>query len=146
MEIGDWIGLIAIGVVIGIGAGWDIRTKKIPVLLLVVGVIGVCVGAVLPNSLPMRERIIGMIPGILLFLAGVLWHPVGTGDSVLVLLAGFGLGFRGLSYFLMVSLLCLLPAALVLIMVRRIGRKDTIPFYPFAAVGLVVSMILGVVP
>lgn len=146
MLVGDWIALIALCALIGIGAGFDIRTKKIPVLLLIIGTAGVCLGALFPSSQMMRERLLGMIPGCLLLLVGILWHPIGTGDSVLVLVAGFGLGFRSLCYFLMTSLLCLFPAALVLVVVRKIGRRDTIPFYPFAALGLAVSLLLGAVP
>lgn len=146
MLIGDWVGLITLCALVGIGAGCDIRTKKIPVLLLILGAAGVCIGALFPSSIVVRERLIGMIPGGLLFLVGILWHPIGTGDSVLILLAGFGLGFRTLCFFLMVSLLCLFPIALVLVVVRKIGRKDTIPFYPFAAVGMIISLLLGVIP
>lgn len=146
MPIGDLIGLISLGTLIGIGASSDLRSRRIPVALLVIGAAGVLVGAVLPHTETLRGRLFGLIPGLLLLAAGLLWHMVGTGDSALVLIAGFGLGFRGLCFFLMVSLLCLLPVSLALIAFRRIGRKDTVPFYPFAAAGLAVSLLLGVVP
>ena len=87
-----------------------------------------------------------MIPGVLFLAAGLLWHMIGTGDSVLVLLSGFALGLRGLSFFLLVSLMSLLPVALLLVVIRKIGRKDTLPFYPFAAAGFAISLLLGVVP
>lgn len=146
MLIGDWIGLIALCVLVGIGAGYDIRTKKIPVLLLVIAAAGACISVLFPSTPLLRERLLGMVPGCLLLLAGILWHPIGTGDSLLVLLAGFVLGFRSLCFFLMASLLCLFPTALVLIVVRRVGRKDTIPFYPFAAIGMIIFLALGAVP
>ncbi|MBP5354363.1 MAG: hypothetical protein J6Y67_04410 [Lachnospiraceae bacterium] len=146
MKLGDLVGLLSLGSLIGIGTAFDLRTKRIPVLLLVLGGLGVCVGAALPGTLPLQTRLIGMIPGVLLLLIGLLWHMIGTGDSVLVMLAGFSLGFRGLSFFLMVSLLCLLPVALLLLVFRKAGRKDTMPFYPFAAMGLMISLLLGVVP
>lgn len=146
MQSGDVIGLISLGLVIGIGAACDLRTKKIPVVLLVAGGCCVCAAAVFPNALTMRERVFGMIPGVLFLAAGLLWHMIGTGDSILVLLSGFALGLRGLSFFLLVSLMSLLPVALLLVVIRKIGRKDTLPFYPFAAAGFAISLLLGVVP
>ena len=146
MPIGDLIGLISLGTLIGVGASSDLRSRRIPVVLLVIGAVGVLVGATLPHTETLRGRLFGLIPGLLLLAVGLLWHMIGTGDSAMVLIAGFGLGFRGLCFFLMVSLLCLLPVSLALIAFRRIGRKDTVPFYPFAAAGLAVSLLLGVVP
>lgn len=146
MQSGDVIGLVSLGLVIGIGAACDLRTKHIPVVLLIAGSLLVCIAAALPNALTVRERLFGMIPGILFLASGVLWHMVGTGDSVLVLISGFALGLRGLSFFLLVSLLTLLPVALLLVVIRKIGRKDTLPFYPFAAAGFAISLLLGVVP
>ena len=146
MKTGDVICLLSLGSVIGIGAAFDLRTKKIPVILLVLGTVGLIAGALMPGSRAVRDRLIGMIPGFFLLAAGLLWHMVGTGDSVLILLSGFGLGVRAMSFFLTVSLMCLLPAALFLIVTGRRGRKDTLPFFPFAAVGLIVTLLLGVVP
>ena len=143
---GDYVSLAALAAVVGIGAAFDLRTRKVPVLLLVFGVVVLCAGTLLPNSLTMHERLFGLIPGVLLLLSGILWHLIGTGDSVLILMAGFGMGFRGFCFFLLISLMCLLPTSLLLIVVRKIGRKDTLPFYPFAAVGFVITLLLRFVP
>ena len=146
MKVGDGICLLAVAGVIGFGASFDLRTRKVPVWILAVGGLAVGVGVLFPNTLTVRERLFGVIPGVLLMAAGFLWHLIGAADSALLILSGFAMGLRGFCFFLMISLLCLLLVSLVLFAIRRIGRKDTLPFYPFAAAGLIVTLLLSIFP
>jgi len=153
MLLGDWIGIGILGGISLIGAVYDVRTRKIPILLMVAGgilILGITLPMLLAGSgaeglaasaVCPAQRLFGLIPGAVMMLAGARHHMIGTGDSILILLYGWGLGFRLLCFFLLASFLCLLPAALISLFVLHRTRKDTLPYYPFAALGCAVLVL-----
>lgn len=136
MKTGDWIEIGILGLVTLIGAVFDLRTKKIPTMLLIVGGIALAVAVPLfSHVLPLRQRLLGLAPGLMLLGISLWKKMIGIGDSVLILMYGWGLGFRMMCFHLLISFLCLFPVSLFLLAFRRIKRTDTIPFYPFATIG-----------
>ncbi len=146
MGSGDWIVLIIIGLLCVVGAVYDARTKTVPVWLLVVGSGSVFAAGILPFlcgekswypacGVTLPQRIIGLLPGAVLLALSLRKQMLGIADAVLILLVGWGIGFRLLCFFLTMSFLCLFPAALFCMAVLHRRRTDTLPFYPFAALG-----------
>ncbi len=136
VKSGDWIEIGILGLITLIGAVFDLKTKKIPTVLLITG--GLALAAAVPlfaQELPLRQRLLGLVPGLILLGISLWKRMIGIGDVVLILMYGWGLGFRMMCFHLLISFLCLFPVSLSLLAFRRLKRTDTIPFYPFAAIG-----------
>jgi leader peptidase (prepilin peptidase)/N-methyltransferase len=94
---------------------------------------------------PAVEWIIAGIVAAAFFLLAALAYPggMGMGDVKLALFLGVVLG-RTVSVALMVGMLCaLVPSAVVLAKHGKAGRKMTIPFGPFLALGGLVALFAG---
>jgi leader peptidase (prepilin peptidase)/N-methyltransferase len=94
---------------------------------------------------PSVEWIIAGIVAAAFFLLAALAYPggMGMGDVKLALFLGVVLG-RTVSVALMVGMLCaLVPSAVVLAKHGKAGRKMTIPFGPFLALGGLVALFAG---
>lgn len=99
-----------------------------------------------------EETILLMLDGLAGFLSGGLVFLVvylvsrkglGGGDVKLMAVSGLYLGFeRTLVTMLYGSVLAALVGC-VLIVARRIGKKDPIPLAPFLLVGMVLAMLLA---
>lgn len=78
----------------------------------------------------------GTAIGILLILLSILTSgEIGMGDGVLFLISGLLLGIYENSILLFLSLLLTAIVSGVLIVIKRVGRKDTLPFAPFVLAG-----------
>ncbi len=60
---------------------------------------------------------------------------IGWADSVLVLLVGVSLGFDGVLFVLAVALALVMVTAGILFLLKKVGRKDLLPFVPFLFLG-----------
>lgn len=115
-------------------AVFDKRTKKIPVwpgfaCMVIISCMQLFFGREWSGWLP------GIIVGIFIyFISRISRGRVGTGDAIVYTVTGLALGlFRNLELF-MTSLFFASAAALVLIVVRRVGKNYALPFIPFTAV------------
>ncbi|MBR5712029.1 MAG: prepilin peptidase [Lachnospiraceae bacterium] len=135
MGSGDWVSIAILWGITTAGAVWDIRSKTVPLRLLLVGAVALIVALLLPHEVTWWQRAVGLIPGAVMIGISFWKKMIGVGDAALVLLYGWGIGFRLLCIFLMLSFLCLLPAAIFFLTALHRSRRDTIPFYPFAAAG-----------
>jgi leader peptidase (prepilin peptidase)/N-methyltransferase len=97
---------------------------------------------------PLERALIGsaVFWGILLLIHLVSPRGMGFGDVRLAAVLGLFLGWLGLGYVGLAFFLGFLLGAivgLILMVLRRRGRKDHIPFGPFLAAGAVVAVLAG---
>lgn len=86
----------------------------------------------------------GAVGFALLFLVVVLSRGgMGWGDVKMAALMGFALGFPIIFVGLMVGILCGGIIAAFLLILKRKGRKQAIPFGPFLAIGAMTALIWG---
>ena len=122
----------------------DIRTRKIPIWLLIAG--GVCVTPALAAQWSRGvggcvDILKGMLPGVLLLGMGLGTKKVGYGDGVVMLFLGMALG-GGKSWMLLgISLFLTAGVSLVLLALRKAGGKTTIPYLPFLTAAWILTVI-----
>ena len=119
----------------GLGAYWDWKEKKIYVYLpLVAGIFGIVLH-LFNQEYTWKEMICGMMIGVVvLLIAWMSRESIGVGDGMILTASGIYLGFWGNLELLMIALLFAGVTALCLIVARRKGRKDKLPFVPFLLV------------
>lgn len=132
MEV--WI-LCILGLVMAIGSVYDIKYQRIPIWLLGGGALLLGALVLIDGEAFSPIHILGLVPGLVIGVVGCLCKAVGTGDSVLILLVGYVLGIWNLCVILCTTFALLMVVAGVLVLVKKIGRKSKLPFYPFALVG-----------
>lgn len=122
----------------------DIRTRRVPVWLLMAG--GVCAAPALLASWgssagDYADILGGMLPGALLLGIGFGTRKVGYGDGAVALLLGAILG-SGRSWMLLgMSMFFISCASLALLALRKAGGKTKIPYLPFlTAAWLLIQM------
>lgn len=128
-----------------LGSVEDCRRKSLPLVFFIL-LAAVLVPFVLLNQeLPMLSRVFGGGIGLLfLGVSRLTKEAIGKGDAVMLALGGIAVGFMSLCLMLCVAMLLLEVIALVLLVTRRVKRKDRIPFFPFLAAGegIVLSLML----
>ena len=114
----------------------DLKSRTIPVLpvLLFAAVMGVV--HVLSGDLPALRILAGMLPGLLLLVVSLAsGTSIGTGDGIAVAACGAAIGFSSEFASLTAALLLCCAYSAVLLIRRKAGRKDTLPFLPFLTAG-----------
>lgn len=126
-----------------VGSVMDIRRKSIPVWYLCVAAVGIIPIAVWKPDLPLSARLFGGAAGLLFFGIALVSHEaVGKGDAAIIGIVGTALGFSSLCVILCISFLILAIFSLGYIVIRRVGRKARVPFYPFLGAGELLLMLL----
>lgn len=116
------------------GSVMDIRKKSVPVLFLAAAAAGSTVMTLIFVT-DRSEMLLGLIPGGALLAVGKLSGCIGSADAVLLLLLGAMYGLRQGGELMMYSLLLSAIVSIFLIISKRAGRKDTLPFIPFMLAG-----------
>ena len=114
----------------------DLKSRTIPVLpvLLFAAVMGVV--HVLSGDLPALRILAGMLPGLFLLAVSLAsGTSIGTGDGIAVAACGAAIGFSSEFASLTAALLLCCAYSAVLLIRRKAGRKDTLPFLPFLTAG-----------
>lgn len=123
----------------------DICYRKVPQLLLIIGSIGVVCFQYSKGGVQGWVLGAGICVGILfLLLSKVTQEGIGYGDSWGILILGGFLGVWGVLEVLLVAFLLLIVVGIFCLVTGRLGRKTTLPFYPFLTVGYVVTVVMGV--
>ena len=126
----------------------DIRFRKMPVWLLVVGGIagtGYQIWKWVKGD-PVSIVLIGVgvIVGILfLGVSKITGQALGYGDGIIILILGICLGFWDLSIVLMIAFFIASVMAIALIVVKKGKKKRTMPFVPFLCIGYIVFVLMG---
>ncbi len=138
--------LLLFGYVAAVG---DIRTRLVP-NRLVLAMVGVWAVVMTPQLLLRTEETVPLaVSGAIgALLAGVMFltvyilsrHGLGGGDVKFMTAAGLYLGAQGVLPTMLVGSVLAAAAGIVLIAVKRIGRKDAIALIPFLYIGALMTM------
>lgn len=122
----------------------DLRTRKISISILwcfaaVSGVLHIAEGGYY-----LQRGAAGALLGAAVLLVGkITKESVGYGDGFLLCLTGLNIGFsENIALFLSALCFCALYGGMLLIL-RRAGRKKTVPFVPFMALAYLIQNMAG---
>ena len=136
------VNLFIVGVYLIVMAVIDRRTKQIPVWPGVV-CLAVIVSVHIMGGMAWSDWLPGISVGVFLYaVSRVSRGRVGTGDALVYVVTGMALGFIRNVELLAASLFLASIAALVLVIVRRVGRNYAMPFVPFTAAAFVIVVCL----
>lgn len=123
----------------------DMDTKEIPngavLIILICGIINI----LLDPELTWMQGLIGFFVASLpmLLIALVSGGGMGGGDIKLMAAAGLFLGWENILTAFFISCLTAGVTGMILILTKKRGRKDKIPFGPFLALGIITAMFYG---
>lgn len=122
----------------------DWKERMIPRWLLIFAAILVGITCLFLH-VPIRQRLIGGVIG-LVFTAISIWgkETVGLADALIILLLGVALGGYTQIVILGASLALLMFAAMALFLMKKVGRKDNIPFLPFLFTGYLIVFVVQI--
>jgi leader peptidase (prepilin peptidase)/N-methyltransferase len=128
----------------------DLDHQVIPNVITLPGIpLGLLAGLAVGGP-PILDRILGALTGAgflyLVLLYGSAWYgqdAMGEGDLNLMALVGAFLGWQAVVLTLLVGCLSGSLVGLTLIALRRLGRREHIPFGPFLVLGALVSLFWG---
>lgn len=137
------IRIIFMSVFLVLNTIWDIRTKKLPVILLICfGMAGIIINIILPEY-SIKELAFGIAIGVVLWnISYVTAGQIGNGDGLLFVVTGIFIG--GMNNFVLLlwaTVFCALAAG-VLLLIKRVNKKDRIPFVPFVLLAYVGQVVL----
>jgi leader peptidase (prepilin peptidase)/N-methyltransferase len=128
----------------------DIDHQIIPNSITLPGIpLGLLAGLLIGQP-PLLDRLIGTLAGtgflyLVLFYGGVLYgqEAMGEGDLNLIALVGAFLGWKAVVVTMLVGCLAGSAVGLGLMALRRLSRRQHIPFGPFLSLGAVVALFWG---
>lgn len=138
----DRILVIMLGALLLICAIQDLLKKRIYLWVICMGGITTVVCSVFVDNLGIMDRVGGLLVGLaIMLLSKITAGGIGMGDGILLCITGLGLGFWcnlelfGLALFLAAMI------SIILLILRRVDRKQTIPFVPFLFAGYLILSI-----
>lgn len=137
------IRIILLGIFLLVNSICDIKTKKLPLILLICfGIVGILTNIFLPEY-SLKELAFGVAIGAALFGAGyVTAGQIGSGDGILFMVMGlFVGGITNFCLLLWASIFCAMVSG-VLLLAKKVSRKDRIPFVPFVFIAYIGQVIL----
>lgn len=128
----------------------DLDHQIIPNVITLPGIpLGLLTGFLFRDP-PLLDRLIGTLAGagflyLVLFYGGALYgqEAMGEGDLNLIAMVGAFLGWKAVIVTILVGCLVGSVLGLGLIALRRLGRRQHIPFGPFLSLGAVVALFWG---
>ncbi len=124
------------------GSVMDIRKKELPRGFLLLSAL-LCALLVLLGKPEWFELLLGLLPGVVMWIAGRLSGCIGEADAVLVLCLGAMYGLSGSGEQLMYALLLAALAAIFLISLKHAKKRSTLPFVPFLFAGFLLFCLRG---
>ena len=119
----------------------DLRTRKISLLpVLLLGLFAM--GYRFWENESLWEVLTGMLPGgVLLLAAWVTKESIGYGDGIVLLVVGVFCGIKKTVAILGISLILAAVMAMLLLVLRRAGRKTELPFLPCLCSGYLLCLL-----
>jgi len=145
-------GLLQFGLLIVFGyiaSVFDIREKRIPnglVLAMLAGWVITIVPQLFYDTEPalivLRDALLGCVicGGLLLLVYYISKKGLGGGDVKFMAAAGLYLGFQGVLPAMLYGSILAGLTGVTLILIKKIGRKDSIPLAPFLYVGILITV------
>lgn len=125
---------------------WDIKERRVPMGLLVIGsiVVGVYLGYELfAGQISWLVPLLGSLPGVFLLIVARISKKAGYADGIVLLwLAATG-GYQAGLFILGISLFLISVASIVLLVLRRVKKETRIPYIPFLTVGYMILQFAG---
>lgn len=119
-------------VMLAVSAVEDIRKKKISLIWIGIFAAAGIVGNIFWESESIWSLVGGVCVGILLLgISRVTHGEIGLGDGCIICVIGVYLGFFKNMELLLTALLLAAVCAIILVLLRKAGRKTELPFVPF---------------
>lgn len=118
---------------------YDIRKREIQMKVTAVAAVLLLAGQVsriVQGELSWYWILGGVVPGLIII--AISWctrGQIGIGDGIIFIVSGIFLGFYENEVLLFLSLLFSAAAGGILVLLKRMGRKDAFPFVPFVCAG-----------
>jgi leader peptidase (prepilin peptidase)/N-methyltransferase len=123
----------------------DLSHKIVPDAITLPGMLAGLFASFALTSTGLINAIIGLCLGGGLFLLIALLRPggMGGGDIKLIAMIGAFLGWQAVLVTILLGALCGALVGMSLIVLKKKGRKDPVPFGPFLAGGALIAMVWG---
>ena len=119
----------------------DIRKKRLSIVYLGAGFVIIPL-FIISDGVELTERLIGLIPGILLYTISIISKGVGEADIIIIILLGLSIRIGGIILVLMVSFLIIAVYSGFMLIFGRLKLKSKIPYIPFAFAGYLATCLL----
>lgn len=132
-------------VVLAYESFYDIKSQRIRLLPLVVsGLAGVLMRLIYEN-ITWEQLFISALPGgVMLFAGWITRQNIGYGDGMVILALGLCRGWSMAVCTLWIALTLAGMLGIILVFLKKRGRKERIPLCPYILLGMIISMIMGV--
>ena len=152
LNILTWAKIIILEIILAIAALIDLKTKRIP-NKLVLTALAVRLIILIPDYLYYKNEfvevlivsVVGLLISIisLLILSTVSRGGFGMGDVKLMGCIGFFMGLASSFYTLLFGMILCMFFSLFLLITKKAGKKDEIPFGPFIYLGFLCTITIG---
>lgn len=119
---------------------FDIRSRQIPTALLLLGSVPAVFHAALTlfgHERTPAEYAAALVPGVILLLLAFVTGKIGYGDGWVIAIIGLLLGYRSGMTVFFISLFLSGMAGILLLLLRKVNSKSTIPYIPFVTIAVV---------
>lgn len=114
----------------------DVKSRKIPVCVITAGAVGTVFCTLIQPEMTLGKMLSGMMPGIIMLIISIVTdEQIGIGDSLIFCVLGIGHGFVAGIAVLGISLGMTAVTAVVLLCLKKVGKRDQIAFVPFILTG-----------
>jgi leader peptidase (prepilin peptidase)/N-methyltransferase len=123
----------------------DLAYRIIPDVITLPGILAGLLASALITSVGLGSALLGVVigGGLFLFIAIVSRGGMGGGDIKLTAMIGAFLGWQGVFVTIFLAALSGAISGIFLIVVKKKGRKDALPFGPFLALGALLALLWG---
>jgi leader peptidase (prepilin peptidase)/N-methyltransferase len=123
----------------------DLAYRIIPDVITLPGIIAGLLASTLATPIGLGSALLGAVigGGLFLLIAIVSRGGMGGGDIKLTAMIGAFLGWQGVFVTIFLAALSGAVSGLFLLLIKKKGRKDALPFGPFLALGALLSLLWG---
>ena len=120
----------------------DIRQHRINIYLFIEGIFLAVVTRVMTDA-PLKEGVVGCIPGILFLICGYMTrHAIGYGDGWMFMIIGMCLGIQESVLVLSICLILIAIYGLFMMVVRKKTRKTAVAVMPWLFFSLLIGCLM----
>ena len=134
--------LIAIAIYLLMVSIFDIRSRKIPLFMIGMGVLVDFILIICKGQFSISYCVSGILPGAVILIIAIVTRSIGIGDGIVISQAGLIMGYHLILETLMWSFLFTAGFSMVLIIISKSRKKTRIPFVPFLAAGFFMSVLI----
>lgn len=121
----------------------DVKQKSVPWWIIVPGIILSLACSVIFGGFLFTKLLTSLIPGIVLLGISVgIKDSIGMADALLSMIIGITTGLKYAICILLAAFMLAALVSLILIVVKKAGRKKKIPFVPFLSAGTILCFFI----